>query len=274
MANIFAITAVTEDIKADMDGKATVAFTVTNTSSKPMRGIAKARPLGNTQQDWLAVEGETERDFSANGTQQFTVDFSKPLVPAAAGSSVAPEKFPFRLDVFSALNPDEQFTEGPTVKVEVTPPVQKPPPKPFPWRIILVVVGVLIITAGILFFVFWGKGSGKFSGTWVNANPAATPPQNISFVITKLEIEHSGKDLKIHAFNKCAPAADCDGGVATGSVVDGVGKVTLDHGIIYHLIDIKDDGEDKIKAIVNSTLRYGGSNQTAEFSFTKQKPPQ
>ena len=78
MANIFAITTASEDIKADAGGKAKAVYTVTNTSSKPIRGIARVRPLGNTQQDWLAVEGENERDFSANGTQQFTVNFEKP----------------------------------------------------------------------------------------------------------------------------------------------------------------------------------------------------
>src|SRR5882757_4616822 len=156
MANIFAITSATEGIKADADGKAGVVYTVTNTSSKPMRGIAKARPLGNTQQEWLTVEGETERDFSANGTQQFTVNFLKPPGAAAAGAP-APEKFPFRLDVASATNPDEQFTEGPTITVEVAPPVQKPPPRSFPWWIILVIVGVVLIVAAALFFAFCGR---------------------------------------------------------------------------------------------------------------------
>src|ERR1041384_2757886 len=173
MANIFAITTATDDIKADAEGKASADYTVTNTSNKPMRGIAKARTLGNTQQDWLSVEGETERDFSANGTQQFTVNFRKPPTQAAAGGPVTPEKFPFRLDVSSALNPDEQFTEGPTINVEVTPAAPKPPPKPFPWWIIPIIAGVLALIIGvILFFAFCGKG-GKFAGTWVNATPPA-----------------------------------------------------------------------------------------------------
>jgi hypothetical protein len=277
MANIFAITTATGDIKADADGKASAFFTVTNTSSKPMRGIAKARTLGNTQQDWLSVEGETERDFSANGTQQFTVNFRKPVVQAAAGTPATPEKFPFRLDVSSALNPDEQFTEGPAINVEVTPSVKPPPPTPFKWWYILIIVGALALIAGIvIFFAFCGKGSGKFTGNWVNATPAQTPPPSFPFVVTKLDIDQSGKVLQMHAFSKCTPA-DCDFGTATGTVGDdGKGKIMLDHGYLYHNIELtKDDANDKLSITMSMIVRYGGSTpQTATFIFNRQPPPQ
>ncbi len=277
MANIFAITTAAEDIKAGPDGKAGAVFTVTNTSNKPMRGIAKARPLGNTQQDWLSVEGETERDFSANGTQQFTVNFRKPVSEAPAGTPTTPEKFPFRLDVASALNPDEQFTEGPTINVEVTPLVKTPPPPPFKWWWILIIVGALAVIAGVvIFFAFCGKGSGKFSGSWVNANPAATPPPSFAFVMTKLDIDQSGKTLKVHAFNKCTPA-DCDFWTAAGTVDDdGKGKFLIDHGLVYHNIELtKDDANDKLTVTVNMVARYGlGSTQAATFTLIRQPPPQ
>lgn len=276
MANIFAITTATDDIKASADGKATTVFTVTNTSNKPMRGIAKARPLGNTQQDWLSVEGETERDFSANGTQQFTVNFRKPVTPAAAGTPATPEKFPFRLDVASALNPDEQFTEGPTINVEVTPLVIKPPPPPFKWWIILIIVGAVALIAGVvIFFAFCGKGSGKFSGNWVNANPAAPPPTSFPFVVTKLEIDQSGNTLQMHALSKCTPA-DCDFGRASGTVGDdGKGKLLLDHGYLYHNVELtKDDANDKITITMSAIIRYSPTTppQTATFTFNRQPP--
>ncbi len=105
MGNIFAITTAAEDIDADAAGKATAIFTVTNTSTKPMRAMAKTRPIDNTEQNWLDIEGESERDFGAGATQQFTVNFNRP----SGGTG----KFPFRLDVASAIDPDEQFTEGP-----------------------------------------------------------------------------------------------------------------------------------------------------------------
>ncbi len=275
MANIFAITTATEDIKASTDGKATAVFTVTNTSNKPMRGIAKARPLGNTQQDWLSLDGETERDFSANGTQQFTVNFRKPVTQAAAGTPATPEKFPFRLDVASALNPDEQFTEGPTINVEVTPTIIKPPPPPFKWWLIPIIVGAVALIAGVvLFFAFCGKGGGKFSGNWVNSNPAATLP-GFNIIITKLEIDQSGNNLQMHAFNKCVPA-DCDFGRASGTVGDdGKGKLLLDHGFLYHNIELtKDDANDKLTVTFNLISRYGGGTaQTATLTFNRQAAP-
>jgi hypothetical protein len=173
MANIFAITTLTEEIKADNSGKASAVFTVTNTSNKPVRGVAKAKALGNTQQDWIDLEGEMERDFSASGTQQFTINFHKPAAPADPGAPAPPpEKFPFRLDVALAANTDEQFTEGPAVKVEVTSaPVEKK--KPFPWWILAIIGAVLLIII-IVVVIFMMRG-GK-----TNPPPPPTPTPTVT----------------------------------------------------------------------------------------------
>ncbi|HEV7643461.1 MAG TPA: tectonin domain-containing protein [Pyrinomonadaceae bacterium] len=159
MGNIFTITTATTDIKADAAGKASAIFTVTNTSNKPIRGIARARSMGSTQQGWLEVEGETEKDFGAGGIQQFTVNFK----------STGPEagKFPFRLDVASANNPDEEFTEGPPINVETAAPAA-PVKKGFPlWLIIVIAAAALLIVGLILLFVLRGGGEGN---PVVNAN--------------------------------------------------------------------------------------------------------
>lgn len=146
MANVFSVTTVTDQLKAET-GKVTTVFTATNTTSRPLRGTARIKPLGNTQQEWLNVEGESERDFPAGGTQQFTVNFAKPKSDAPKTEQSA-EKFQFRLDVVSSSNPDEDFTEGPVVTIEI--PEQKTPPTPFPWWI-LVVAGVLLLAvAGVV----------------------------------------------------------------------------------------------------------------------------
>src|ERR1044072_331644 len=149
MENIFVITTTTENIKADAAGKASVIFTVTNTSNKPQRGIAKAKALGSTQQGWLKIEGEIEKDFGAGGTQQFTVNFK------STGTETG--KFPFRLDVASESNPDEEFTEGPPVNVETAapPPVVK---KGFPWWILAVIGGLLLIIIIVVVFLLLRDG--------------------------------------------------------------------------------------------------------------------
>jgi hypothetical protein len=200
MGNIFAITTAADDINADAAGKATAIFTVTNTSTKPMRALAKARPIDNTEQDWLNIEGESERDFGAGATQQFTVNFNRPAGEAG--------KFPFRLDVASVLDPDEQFTEGPKVTVKVNAPAAKSK-KGFPlWIIILIAVVLLLLVGGILFFVLRGSGpketgnnnpppvtptpapAARFEGTWMAKNPETV-------YLQKCEIQQNGNFLSV-----------------------------------------------------------------------------
>ncbi|MGH9881354.1 MAG: PASTA domain-containing protein, partial [Pyrinomonadaceae bacterium] len=62
---------------------------------------------------------------------------------AAAAVAPAAAKYPFRLDVASAANPDEDFIEGPVVTVEMLPAAIK---KPFKWWIIPI---ALVVLAGI-----------------------------------------------------------------------------------------------------------------------------
>ena len=226
MGNLFPITTPADDIKADAEGKASAVFTVTNTTGKPIRGVVKAKALGNTQQDWLDTEGELERDFGGNGTQQFTVNFKKPASVALA----ADEKFPFRFDIASTLNPDEQFTEGPTVNIEVKGKPTAPPPKTsFPlWLILAIAGGALLVIALVLFLVLQrgcnsGGGGGNtnnnsapqvtnFEGVWRpdNADP------NFTFVATA-EIKQSGREVQIKII--CRFIVCEDWGVGEGKVV-------------------------------------------------------
>lgn len=160
MANIFAITTATNTVKADPNGNAAIVFTATNSTSRPVRGVGKIEPAGNTQQAWLRIEGENERDFAPGGTQQFTVTFSKP--PGGSNAPNAPqpaEKFPFSLNLYDVSNPDENFTEGPLVTVETQERKAKEPAK-FPlW--IIPVAAVLLIFAGIIgWLVLRGSGRG------------------------------------------------------------------------------------------------------------------
>ncbi|HEV7644349.1 MAG TPA: PAN domain-containing protein [Pyrinomonadaceae bacterium] len=209
MANIFNITVDAADIKAGADGKATAIFTVTNVSNTPVRGIAKAKALGSTLQDWLSVKGEPERDFSAHGTEQFTVEFSKPAGPAASGAPGGPpEKFPFRLDVFSAANPDEEFTEGQTVNVEVKQPEALPVKKPFPWWI-LIVAGAALILIVILLFLLFGRGGGKPSDNGSNNAGGFTVEQDTDRAgsdITNFDLPQPNFELCRTA---CAAQSNC-----------------------------------------------------------------
>jgi beta-lactam-binding protein with PASTA domain len=170
MAKTFAITTTaTDTLKTDARGHAEAVFTVTNTSPRPVRGMARVKALESAKQEWLQITGESERDFAPGGTQQFVVTFdARVTVPPASGTKppgtsstastpttgAAADKYSFRIDVASATNPDEDFTEGPVVKVEL--PAAKPasPPKPFPkWIFIPIAAVVLIGIAVGLFFL-------------------------------------------------------------------------------------------------------------------------
>lgn len=162
MAKTFSIgTKAPQVTKADSTGRAEIEFDVTNTSGRPARGLARAKALDTTKQEWLKLQGDDERDFDPGVPQKFIVAFEGPVISStastepkagAAQATTAPEVGPtysFRLDVATATNPDEDFTEGPVVKVEAA--VGKPEKK-FPYWIIPVAAVVLIgIGVGLYF---------------------------------------------------------------------------------------------------------------------------
>jgi beta-lactam-binding protein with PASTA domain len=155
MPKSFTITTpATDTLKTDAKGHAEAVFTVTNTTTHPVRGMARVKALENAKSEWLQITGETERDFPPGGTQQFAVAFDAPPAPKpAAGAPAAPagaaEQYSFRLDVASAMNPDEDFTEGPPVKVQLPAPEVVKPSKPFPKWIFIPIAAVVLIGVGL-----------------------------------------------------------------------------------------------------------------------------
>jgi hypothetical protein len=148
MSRIFAITAISDRVPTGGDGRGEITFTVTNSSARPLRGQLRVRPLGSTQKEWLNIAGESERTFSPNATQQVVVKINVP--PGAPAG-----KYQFRLDTFSLINPDDDFTEGPTVDLEIK--AREAPKKAFPWWIVAAAAGALILIIG-LSWLLWPKG--------------------------------------------------------------------------------------------------------------------
>lgn len=169
MAKTFTITTSAPDtIKTDARGHAEAVYTVTNTTSRPVRAMAKAAALDSTRQEWLQITGEADRDFAAGSTQQFVVTFDAPVAaPKPAGSGGATpaaetattDKYGFRLIVASATNPDEDFTEGQTVRVEL--PKAEPPKetKPFPKWIFIPIAIVLLLVIAVVVWLIVGRKS-------------------------------------------------------------------------------------------------------------------
>ena len=185
MAKSFAITTTaTEALKADAKGRAQAVFTVTNVKTRPVRGLTSAKALDGTKREWLSVTGDSERDFAAGATAQFAVNFD------AAGAP--PGKYPFRLDVASALNPDEDFTEGPTVTVEVAAPAPPPKKKKFPLWIIIVIAALVLLVGGVILFLVLGRDD-KSAEDEATPTPTATPipTQRINAASGKLAMQSS-----------------------------------------------------------------------------------
>jgi hypothetical protein len=146
MFRSFAVSVGDEKIGLNDQGRGETSFTVTNNSTRPVRGRARLVPLGATQTEWLKVGGEPERAFPAGGTHNFIVFMDVP-----AGTK--PGRYTFRLDVLSTADPQEDFTEGPVVAADV--PETKENGSTFPWWIL--VAAVAIVAVGVTaYFLFRG----------------------------------------------------------------------------------------------------------------------
>jgi hypothetical protein len=178
MNSIFAITAASDRVSVGGDGRGEITFTVTNSSPRPLRGQLRVRPLGSTKNEWLNVAGEAERAFSPNATQQVVVKVATP--PGAPAG-----KYQFRLDAFSVINPDDDFTEGPTIDLEVK--ATEAPKKAFPWWIVAAAAGAVILIV-TLTWLLWPRGGTKvvFEDNFDEAPKSA-------WSTTKIETTPNGK---------------------------------------------------------------------------------
>jgi len=137
MSRVFNISSATDAVSLDASGRGSAMFTVTNASGRALRGRFTIKPLDAVGGDAIAIEGEPERNFNANDTQQVPVKLNLP--PGTAGG-----RYRFRLDGVSVDNPDEDFTEGPVIAIEAK--AAAAPKKPVPWWIYA--IAVLVLAAG------------------------------------------------------------------------------------------------------------------------------
>jgi hypothetical protein len=148
----FTVTAAGQRVNLGISGAARASFTVTNTSTQTLKGRMLTRPGDPASPDWFSVLGESVRDFGPNEAEQIVVQLQVP-------QTASPGSYTFRLDAVSAVDPDEDFTEGPSVAfdVEATPPKKRKFPW-VPWWVVGVAGGVvlLIIIAVVVFLIVRG----------------------------------------------------------------------------------------------------------------------
>ncbi|MBZ4420355.1 LamG domain-containing protein [Myxococcus sp. RHSTA-1-4] len=169
MARAFDITTTSPSLRLGGDRRAEVAFTVTNSLGRHVRGRAVVVPEGPTPPEWFSLAGEAEREFPPNGTHVFQVQVA---VPPSQGAG----EHAFHLLVADQANPDEHFADGPTVSVRVPAPVVAPKKK-IPWWIPVSVAAVLLIAVVTGVLVHDGeKDEGTGGSGPVAEEPQAEPP--------------------------------------------------------------------------------------------------
>jgi hypothetical protein len=139
----FTVAAGRGKVRLDSSGAAHAPFTVTNTGAQTLKGRLIPRPSEPAKAEWFSIVGESVRDFPPNAPAQVVVELRIPL-DAPSGS------YSFRLDAVSQVDPDEDFTQGPSVAFQLPLP---PPKKPFPWWIVAVAGGVLLLIVLIVIAV-------------------------------------------------------------------------------------------------------------------------
>jgi hypothetical protein len=147
MPGSFTITVATNTIRLDTNRRGEASFTVFNAAGRPIRGRAQLVPQDAAVADWLTLQGAAERDFGIAEAHHFTARIAVPA-DAPAGS------YPFRLDMVGVENPDEQYTQGPTVTFQAPEPEPK---KPFPWWIIAAAAGAVLLIGIILAVILWPR---------------------------------------------------------------------------------------------------------------------
>lgn len=133
----FTISTPAQSIRADA-GRADVVYTVGNASGLPNRAMVRIVPIGETRAEWLALEGENERDFPIGGIHQFTISAKFP-------SDAPSGRYSLRLDILSARKGGEEAYAGPVVTIETTSAAAPPASRWWIWAaaaVLLLVVGI------------------------------------------------------------------------------------------------------------------------------------
>jgi hypothetical protein len=112
------------------------SITITNASASPERVRLRLKATPPTQQEWLIAPEEAEWDLPAEGTRQVSVRVEVP-----AGTPAG--QYPFLPVVEAERLPEEVFTEGKQITIEVQPTEQ--PARQFPVWVFPVAAAVLLV---------------------------------------------------------------------------------------------------------------------------------
>jgi beta-lactam-binding protein with PASTA domain len=184
--------------------KGNAVFGVTNKTGEGLTARFSVQIQGGGKAEWYSIQGEPERPVAAGETQTVTVVAK---IPAAT----PPGQHRIKLRATNVNDPDNDSTDSAVATVTI-PAVAKPPTKkkPFPWWIIAVAAGVLVLVIGVIVAVVLMSGPKGTAVPKVTGldYPAAVAELKKGGFMTAPAINEVAKDQPLGLVFKQEPAAD------------------------------------------------------------------
>jgi hypothetical protein len=206
MPGPFTIETPSNTIQLDDKRQGTVVFNVINQLGRAITASARIVPGDPAQQTWYTIEGDVKREFALTGNQAYTVQEKVPPTAPPTKSTDPAATYTFRFDEVGEVNPDEEFTNGPTVTYTIQPPKEV---RPIPWLWIGIGAGVLLLVViGIVVFILTRPKEPSFAGDWV-----------LNF--GTMHLEQNGNSVTGNFQDAMVPTDGSLSGSLTGSRFDG-----------------------------------------------------
>jgi beta-lactam-binding protein with PASTA domain len=184
--------------------KGNAVFGVTNKTGEGLTARFSIQVQGAGKAEWYSIQGEPERPVAAGETQTVTVVAKIPAATPAGQHRI-------KLRATNVNDPDNDSTDSAVATVTI-PTVAKPPAKkkPFPWWIIAVAAGVLVLVIGIIVAVVLMSGPKGTAVPKVTGldYPAAVAELKKSGFATAPAVNEISKDQPLGLVFKQEPAAD------------------------------------------------------------------
>ena len=162
--------------QVEAGGEVRVAFTVTNrTNDEKVKARLKVFPDQAPHSPWMRLEGEPERYFKANESQTVDVHICPP-VDAPAGNLT------FYLAAMLDAKPDMDFTDGPSVAVNVLPAGAKVESSAFPWWMIAAGAAAAALVIAVAAWLLRPTPPHPLKAEWAAAVQAGEAPLEVAFL--------------------------------------------------------------------------------------------
>lgn len=166
MPRAFDITPSAPKVKVNSGESGEISVTVSNKLERPIRARAVARPDGETQASWLSIPEGAEGELGVDETKLLTVQVKLP-------ANVKDGIYPFHVVISSLKEPDELYAETDLMQIVV-----KHTERKFPWWIVFLVAGVVVLGGGAFALVKLLGGREKVEPPGKDCTAATTCPTN------------------------------------------------------------------------------------------------